>query len=122
MIGQPARPAFQSAEVLFLARTKKAIEERLADPTLSVETLAHALGQSRSNLYRRVTELTGKSPADLIRSTRLARAAEMLSAGAGNVGEVAYGVGFESLSHFSRVFRAEYGVSPSAWAARETKA
>ena len=112
----PSPADFQSTDAAFVALVKAEIEERMGDPALDVETLAQAVGVSRSNLYRRLRDLTGKSPADVIRSMRLVRAAHMLSAGAGNVGEVAYAVGFESLSHFGRVFRAEYGASPSAWA------
>jgi AraC-like DNA-binding protein len=56
---------------------------------------------------------------------RLAEAARLLAHRAGTVSEVAYGVGFNSIAHFSRAFRAAYGVPPSeytaqAGAARET--
>ncbi len=50
---------------------------------------------------------------------RLERAGQLLRAGAGTVSEVAYGVGFKSLSHFSRRFREHYGVAPSDYAVRE---
>jgi AraC-like DNA-binding protein len=44
-----------------------------------------------------------------------ARAAQLLKAGEGNVGEVAYAVGFRSVSHFTRRFRERYGRTPSEW-------
>jgi signal transduction histidine kinase/ligand-binding sensor domain-containing protein/DNA-binding response OmpR family regulator len=117
----PFRPAtvdVPSSDDAFLELVRSTIEQRLADPSLSVETLAVAVGQSRSNLYRRLQELSGESPAEVIRSMRLERASQLLAARAGTVGEIAYGVGFESLSHFSRAFRAKYGVSPSVWAVK----
>jgi len=59
--------------------------------------------------------LLGETPSDLIRHARLARAAALLVEGAGTVAEVAYGVGFQSVSHFSQAFREVYGVSPSGY-------
>jgi len=49
---------------------------------------------------------------------RLQRAEQLLSRRAGDVAEVAYGVGFKSVSHFVRRFRERYGVTPAAFAAR----
>ena len=51
----------------------------------------------------------------VVMTYRLERAAQMLRLGEGNVGEVAYAVGFRSVSHFTRRFREQHGVTPSAW-------
>ncbi len=61
-------------------------------------------------------ELTGQSPSEVIQRFRLERGADLLAAKAGTVSEIAYGVGFKSVSHFCRRFRALYGISPSAYA------
>ena len=65
-------------------------------------------------LFRRIKELYGQSARDYLREARLKHAFELLSSQAGNVTEVAYAAGFESLSSFSRAFRQRFGVSPSA--------
>ncbi len=70
----------------------------------------------RSALYRRLRALLDESPSELLRRVRLERAAQLLAGRAGTVTEVAYGVGFASLSHFSKCFRERYGMSPSAYA------
>ena len=102
-----------------LARVHEIVQTRLADETLTVETLAEAVGLSRSQLYRRLKAADGQTPADLIREARLAEAARLLARKAGTVSEVAYGVGFNSIAHFSRTFRAAYGVPPSEYAETE---
>jgi signal transduction histidine kinase/DNA-binding NarL/FixJ family response regulator len=102
-----------SVDERFLANVRRVILERLADEDFGVEALAEALGQSRAHLYRRLGELQDRSPAELIRLMRLDRGAELLRARAGTVSEVAYAVGFKSVSHFSRAFRRRYDVTPS---------
>jgi DNA-binding response OmpR family regulator len=107
-----------SADQKFIEQVRLAIEASLADENFTVERLATAVAQSRGNLHRRLRELVGESPSDLIRRMRLERAAEMLEAGAGSVGEVAYAVGFKSVAHFSNAFNELHGVRPSAWRER----
>ncbi len=70
---------------------------------------------SRVHLYRRLREILDQTPSDVIIGLRLDRAAQLLSADAGNVAEIAYGVGFKSTSHFSRRFRERFGKTPSAF-------
>jgi transcriptional regulator GlxA family with amidase domain len=62
------------------------------------------------------------APTDLLRTARLDRASELLMQREGNVGEIAYAVGFKSVSHFSQAFRQRFGASPTAWARREANA
>ena len=87
----------------------------LGDEGFSVERLAAEVAQSRGNLHRRLRDLIGESPSDLIRRIRLERASELLASGAGSVAEIAYAVGFKSVAHFSNAFNEQTGVRPSAW-------
>jgi AraC-like DNA-binding protein len=102
----------------FLEQVRAAIEANLGDETFSVERLASEVAQSRGNLHRRLRELIGESPSELIRRMRLERAAQLLESDAGSVAEVAYAVGFKSVAHFSNAFNEMHGVRPSAWRER----
>jgi signal transduction histidine kinase/ligand-binding sensor domain-containing protein/DNA-binding response OmpR family regulator len=108
-------PALGSADQAFVDRLYATIAAHLAEPEFGVAELAEQVFLDRSHLFRRTRELVGETPSDLLRRLRLERAAQLLKEGAGNVAEVAYAVGFQSLSHFSRSFRDAHGVSPSAY-------
>jgi AraC-like DNA-binding protein len=55
------------------------------------------------------------TPSRFVRGVRVECAAELLRQGAGSVTEVAYAVGFASLSYFSRAFQERFGVAPSTF-------
>ncbi|MBP1612143.1 MAG: hypothetical protein H6Q01_806 [Acidobacteria bacterium] len=99
------------------ARLRRILDESSHDPAFDVPALAARLGMSRAQLHRRFREEMASTPAELIIRFRLERAAEMLARRAGNVGEVAYAVGFKNLSHFVRRFREQYGQTPATYAA-----
>jgi signal transduction histidine kinase/DNA-binding response OmpR family regulator len=103
-----------SDEDKFRARLDAAIKAHVGDSQFGVEELAQALHADRSTLFRRIKELYGQNARDYLREARMKHAFELLGSQAGNVTEVAYAVGFESLSGFSRAFRQRFGVSPSA--------
>jgi signal transduction histidine kinase/DNA-binding response OmpR family regulator/ligand-binding sensor domain-containing protein len=110
---QPTPVEVASTDQAFLDAVRTVIEANLANEDFSVDQLAEAVGFSRVHLYRRLQELIGEAPSALIRSMRVGRAAQLLAQQAGTVSEVAYGVGFKSVSHFSRVFRKHHGHPPS---------
>ena len=58
----------QSADEQFLQKVKEAIQLRLSDEQLSVESLAEEIGLSRSQLFRKIVALTGVSVNELIRT------------------------------------------------------
>ena len=112
-----ASAAAQAAAVdkAFVRRVREVIEARMGDEEFDVDQLAEAMGMGRSLFFQRASELMDRTPMTLVFEYRLERAAQMLAAGEGQVGEVAYAVGFRSLSHFTRRFRQRYGKTPSEW-------
>jgi AraC-like DNA-binding protein len=104
------------AEPPFTARVRAIVLAHLADEAFTVEALAAEVALSYSQLHRRLTAESGVAPQEFVRRVRLEAAARLLADGAGSVSEVAYAVGFVSLAHFSRAFRAQFGASPSAYA------
>ncbi|MCO6488827.1 MAG: helix-turn-helix domain-containing protein, partial [Phaeodactylibacter sp.] len=100
-------------EEVFLQKLHTAVQQRLGDSSLTVDDICRAVGMGRSNLYAKLSALTGTSFNLYLRSLRLARAKELLLTTNMNVSEVAYEVGFKDPKYFSRVFSKAYGTPPS---------
>ncbi len=107
----PLAPAL-SLEEQFLRQVLEVIEENLDDDMFGVEQLASFVNMSRSNLFRKLDALTGKSPTQIIRELRLARARQLLEQGAGNITEVALMTGFNTPAYFVKCFVDQYGITP----------
>jgi len=93
------------------------LRDRVSEP-IDLDTLAQALGVSRSTLTRRCRALLGSSVREAWEAAKLDLARVLLERTALRVGEIAERVGVEPF-YFSRRFRARHGVSPSAWRRRE---
>ncbi|MEO0896438.1 MAG: ATP-binding protein [Bacteroidota bacterium] len=103
-------------EDAFVAKVRTTILEHIDDSNYRGEALCVDLGLSRSNLYRKIKALTGKSIAHFIRGVRLDYAKELLRSKEGiQIAEVAYVSGFNDPAYFNRVFKEEIGVSPGEW-------
>jgi AraC-like DNA-binding protein len=102
-------------DTAFIRRIREVIESRMGEEEFGVDQLAESMGMGRTLLFQRTRDLLDRTPMELLMSRRLERAAELLAAGEGNVGEVAYAVGFRSVAHFTNRFRDRFRVTPSAW-------
>ena len=100
----------------YVKHARQAVLSQLGNEEFGVEDLADALSQSRSTVYRRLRDHLGQSPSAFIREIRLQQGARLLRNDEGTVSEIAYAVGFKSVSYFSKSFGDHYGVVPSAYA------
>ena len=91
---------------------RRVVEENITSP-IGIDELAYLSGRSRSSFKRDFQDIYGIPPARWIREQRLARAHQMLQGSSLSVSEVAYTLGFENPTHFSRIFKQRFGVSPS---------
>ena len=78
-------------------------------------TFSSDMAMDRSNLYRKMQSLVGKSPLEFIRSMRMKRAAQLLKTGKYSIIEVSVMVGYNSTRIFSQNFKETFGVIPSQY-------
>lgn len=110
----PVKDPPENLEDSFIQKIRLVMEENLGDDNFDVHQLSRTLGMSRSQLYRKFKSLTNKSVIDYFWTLRLYKAKDLLQTSVMNVSEVAWAVGFKNLSHFSRAFKDQFGMNPSA--------
>ncbi|MDE6528532.1 MAG: response regulator, partial [Muribaculaceae bacterium] len=96
----------------FLTRLYAYINDNIGNSDLNVNLLGRELGFSRTNFYRKIKALTGVTPNDLLRVCRLNRAAQLLLTREYTIGEISDMTGFGTQSHFSNLFKRQFGVTP----------
>ena len=97
----------------FMEELYKLMEEELSNSELDVTRITKMLYISRTKLYYKIKGLTGETPSSFFRTYKLNRAAELLKSGKYTVSEIADKTGFSTQSHFSVVFKKQFGVTPS---------
>jgi AraC-like DNA-binding protein len=98
----------------FIGRALAAIHR---DPgrAWTIESLARAVGLSRSALAERFTQFVGQPPMQYLTNWRMQLAANHLLSGTESVAVIANRVGYESEAAFSRAFKKAVGSPPSVW-------
>ena len=104
--------AIAQEDRVFTDRLYAIFQQRMADEKFNVNILATQMGMSRSQLFKRVREVTGESPKQLLNKIRLQSAEKLLQEGNMTVSEVADATGWNSVSYFSKSFKRRFGRSP----------
>ena len=109
----PKEITLNTADEHFLEKSIRIVEENMANPDFDIQALELALKMSNMQLYRKLKGVTGLSGIEFIRTIRLKKAFQLLETATYSVAEVAYQVGFNDPSYFTRIFKKEYGKAPS---------
>ena len=110
---QIIKQSSETPEAKFIKQCVSVIYKEINNHLFGTVHFARALSLSESQVYRKLKAITGKSTAVFIRKVRLDRAKELLRTTEMTISEVAYEVGFNDPSWFSRAFKEEYGYAPS---------
>jgi len=84
----------------------------------STDILSRLSGFSESTLHRLAAEMQHCTPQDIVRKTRMERAASLLCRGALTLDAVADKVGYGNAFSFSRAFKKHFGISPKQFRGR----
>ncbi len=118
LITQPEEIAIDSEDDKMLRKIREVLEENISNAEFDVETLSKQFYLSRCHFTRKIKQITGLSPKEIIDTFRLKRAGQILRQQKISISEVAYMVGFDHPNSFSRAFRKFYNMTPTEFSSQ----
>ena len=112
---KPEVPSPNPLDEEFIKKAFSLIEKNLDNVGFDNEAFAKEMFLSRMQLHRKLQAVTGQTPGDFIRTFRLKRAAQLLKENKLSVTQIAFEVGYNSPSQFSRAFSRQFNCPPSEY-------
>jgi len=91
------------------------VQQNMSRGQLSLEDLAQAMGMGMRPFFQKVRDITGKTPAEVVRDMRLKHACLLLKRTNINLSELATNVGFTTGEHLINAFKEKFGISPTEY-------
>ncbi len=114
LVGNQLLVQQRNAEPAAIVKAREFIKEHQGDD-LSLSTVARAVNTSTFYFCKMFKKATGLHFTDYLSRVRIEKAKNLLLNPNARVSEVAYDVGFQSLTHFNRVFKRVTGQSPTVY-------
>lgn len=87
----------------------------MGNAQFTIDEFAVLMKLGRTVFYRKVRGVTGYTPNEYMRIMRLKKAAELLAESGNTISEISYRVGINDPFYFSKCFKQQFGVTPSAY-------
>ena len=97
------------------------VQQNMSRGTINLEEMAQAMGMAMKPFFQKVRDITGKTPAEVVRDIRLRHACILLQRTDLNMSVLANNVGFATGEHFIALFKERFGMSPSEYRLRYRK-
>jgi AraC-like DNA-binding protein len=91
------------------------VQQNMSRGTINLEEMAESMGMNMKPFFQKVFEMTGKTPAEIVRDLRLRHACILLQRTNINMSELASHVGFATGDHFINLFKERFGMTPSEY-------
>ena len=91
------------------------VQQNMSRGQINLEEMAQAMGMGMRPFFQKVRDITGKTPAEVVRDMRLKHACVLLKRTNINMSELATNVGFATGEHFITIFKEKFGISPSEY-------
>ncbi|MCB0687243.1 MAG: helix-turn-helix domain-containing protein, partial [Saprospiraceae bacterium] len=104
----------------FLQKAKLKIEENFSNEDFTVDVLAKEFFLSRTQIFRKLKSLTGKSFTEIVKEMKIHRAKELLINTDKTVAEIAFDLGFKDAGYFSKTFKATVKERPLEFRSKQT--
>ena len=114
-INEPESKQLGKEENEFINKLINVIHAQMVKEDFDMEHIAAALSLSRKQLRTRVMEITGQTPVAFTLQVRLNHARRMITTEDIPLTTIARKCGFQTPSHFSKMFKQQFGISPQQY-------
>lgn len=118
---EPDKITSNSIDGDFLKKAVEVVEQNIDNESFSSNDFAEAMCMSRSNLYLKITSITGESAAQFIRKIRFNKACHLILEQKYSISEISAKVGFSSPSYFATSFKKYIGCLPTEYGKQNKK-
>jgi signal transduction histidine kinase/DNA-binding response OmpR family regulator len=112
IVVQPHEITVTPMDERFLQKAIQLVEDNLDNTTFTSEKMSDGIGMSRASLHRKIKAITGQTTSEFIQDFRLRRAAVLIEKKTDTVSQIAYQVGFNDHSYFTKCFKKKFGKVP----------
>ncbi len=91
------------------------VQQNMSRGQIDLEEMAQAMGMGMRPLFLKVRDITGKTPAEVVRDMRLKNACILLKRTNINMNELANNIGIATGDSFINIFKEKFGMSPSEY-------
>ena len=102
----------------FVKKINEVVMAHISETDFGIESLSDALKMSSNQLFRKVKALMNTTPYNVIIQIRMTHAATLMRESDHNISEIAFLVGYQELSNFSRAFKKYFRMSPREYLAK----
>lgn len=97
----------------FIQKCRDLVRNNFLNPEYDYESFFDDLNMSRANCYRKIKALTGKSIGEYTNVEKMNYAAEIITSGSRSITQLAYDMGYNTPSNFTRDFKKVFNKPPS---------
>ncbi len=91
------------------------VQQNMSRGPINLEEMASAMNMSMKPFFQKVRDITGKTPAEVVRDLRLKHGCILLQRTNINMSELANNIGFATADHFINMFKDRFGITPSEY-------
>ena len=91
------------------------VRQNMSRGSIDLEEMATAMGMAMRPFFQKVRDITGKTPAEVVRDLRLKHACILLQCTNINMNELANNIGFATGDHFISMFKERFGILPTEY-------
>ena len=97
------------------------VQQNMSRGPINLEEMAASMGMGMKPFFQKVRDITGKTPAEVVRDLRLKHACILLQRTNINMSQLANNIGFATAEHFISLFKERLGIAPSDYRLRYRK-